>query len=50
MMMMREALYEPNAILPATFEGNSFADYLIDLKCEETVDYLLFAKLVSHTS
>ncbi len=42
--MMQAALFEKNAILPANFEGNSFVDYLIQLKCEETVAYLIFAK------
>lgn len=35
---------EPDAPLTATFANNDFVDYLLDLKCQETIEYLVFAK------
>ncbi len=43
-LMLRDALYDESAVLPRTFKDNDFADYLIDLKCEETLNYLVYAK------
>lgn len=44
LLTLRDAIYSEVVVLPGTFKDNDFVDYLIDLKCEETVNYLVFAK------
>ncbi|MEM9888322.1 MAG: hypothetical protein AAF849_20680 [Bacteroidota bacterium] len=44
LMLLQNAARTPNAPLPSTMKDNSFVDYLLDLDCKETIDYLVFAK------
>jgi hypothetical protein len=42
--LLRTAVGSKNMSVPARLANNSFADYVMDKKCVETVDYLIFAK------
>ncbi|MEM0992985.1 MAG: hypothetical protein AAGI49_08095 [Bacteroidota bacterium] len=44
LMLLQNAARDPKAPLPSTMKDNNFVDYLLDLDCKETIDYLVFAK------
>jgi hypothetical protein len=44
LLSMRSVLQDPKRGLSLRFKDNDFADYLLDLKCDETINYLIFAK------